>query len=332
VSGARSSSATATTTAERSPRYRGRFAPTPSGELHFGSLVAAVGSYLDARAHGGDWLIRIEDLDRPRSRPGAADAILRTLELYGLEWDGEVTHQSQRTGLYAEALANLENAGLTSACQCSRTELKRLDRNRSRPSGEELFHPSRCLPGPTGGSRMATTRFRVSKGSAVFEDRSLGGQRSEVAEEVGDFVLKRRDGYFAYQLAVVVDDAAQGITDVVRGADLLTSTGRQILLQRALGLPSVRYLHLPLAVKRDGTKLSKSADAPAVARAPVTERAWEALDFLRQYPPGELRGSSPRELWSWAIEHWKPTSFAGLRSRIPGTLASVDPMPHDSTG
>jgi glutamyl-Q tRNA(Asp) synthetase len=330
VSGARNSSATATTgTAERPPRYRGRFAPTPSGELHFGSLIAAVGSYLDARAHGGEWLIRIEDLDRPRSRPGAADAILRTLELFGLRWDGEVVYQSRRTGLYAEALAALETAGLTRECSCSRTELKRLERNRDRPSGDELFHPPVCLPGPATPTRLPATRFRVARGFTTFEDRSLGPQCSDVADEVGDFVLRRRDGFFAYQLAVVVDDAAQRITDVVRGADLLTSTGRQVLLQRALSFPAVRYLHLPLAVKPDGTKLSKSADAPAVATAPVADQAWQVLRFLGQQPPAELRGATPGEVWEWAVPHWNPASFAGVRTRIPGTVASAGAMAHD---
>jgi glutamyl-Q tRNA(Asp) synthetase len=330
VSVARSSSATATTgTAEGVPRYRGRFAPTPSGELHFGSLIAAAGSFLDARAHAGEWHVRIEDLDRPRTRTGAAEAILRTLERYALEWDGPVLHQSRGTGLYEDALGRLRAAGRIRDCSCSRTDLKRLDRNRGRPPGDELFHPDQCLPAAAAAARVPTQRLRVPPASVEFEDRSLGVQVDDVANESGDFVLRRRDGYFAYQLAVVVDDAAQGVTDVVRGSDLLSSTARQILLQRALGLPAVRYLHLPLAVRADGTKLSKSADAPAVARATPADQAWQVLRFLGQQPPAWLRGAPPQEIWAWAIPAWKPSAFAGIRSRTPAGLATADPMPQD---
>jgi glutamyl-Q tRNA(Asp) synthetase len=169
----------------------------------------------------------------------------------------------------------------------------------------------------------------VPEGPVHFDDGSLGPQTSAVAQEVGDFVLQRRDGFFAYQLAVVVDDAAQGITDVVRGADLLASSPRQILLQRALGLPSVRYLHLPLAVQGDGAKLSKSADAPAIARAAPGDQAWQMLQFLRQGPPMELRGAAPAEVWQWALAHWDPARFARIQSSVPAGLATVAAMPQD---
>jgi glutamyl-Q tRNA(Asp) synthetase len=319
VSGARSSSATATTgTADG--RYRGRFAPTPSGPLHFGSLVAAAGSYLDARARGGEWLVRIEDLDPPREKPGAADSILKALELFALEWDGPVVRQSERYALYEMALESLRARGSTRPCECSRTELKALAVNRSRPPGEELFHPETCLASPVERRRPAATRFRVPPGPVEFLDASLGHQACDVAQEVGDFVLRRRDGYIAYQLAVVVDDADQGITDVVRGADLLSSTARQILVQRALGLPSPTYLHLPLAVRADGAKLSKSMDAPEIARSPPAAQAWQALALLRQRPPAELEGAAPREIWQWGVAHWNPDMFAGVRSHDVGPV------------
>ena len=216
--------------------YRGRFAPSPTGPLHFGSLVAAVGSYLDARAHRGEWLVRIEDLDPPRTRPGAADCILAQLEAYGFEWDGPVLHQSSRFEAYGEAIARLAREGALRECSCSRSALAALPQNAARPAGtgEELFHPADCLPvNPTSALGHAL-RLRVPAGPVRFDDRSLGPQCVDVSASVGDFVLQRRDGLFAYQLAVVVDDATQGITDVVRGYDLLSSTARQVLLQRAL--------------------------------------------------------------------------------------------------
>jgi glutamyl-Q tRNA(Asp) synthetase len=321
VSGAKSSSATATTgTADG--RYRGRFAPTPSGPLHFGSLVAAAGSFLDARSRGGEWLVRIEDLDPPRERAGAADSILRSLELFALEWDGPIVRQSERYALYEEALGRLLASGATRPCACSRTELKALPVNRSRPPGDELFHPQTCLTVPIRRTRPPATRFRVPAGPVQFVDRSLGVQASNVGQEVGDFVLRRRDGCFAYQLAVVVDDAEQGITDVVRGADLLPSTARQILVQRALGLPSPAYLHLPLAVRADGAKLSKSMDAPGIAHSPPAAQAWQSLAFLGQRPPAELEGAAPREIWQWGVAHWNPAVFAGVRSH---DVAAVQP-------
>jgi glutamyl-Q tRNA(Asp) synthetase len=313
VSVAKSSSATATTSIADGP-YRGPFAPSPSGPLHFGSLVAAAGSFLDARAHGGDWLVRIEDLDPPRERPGAADSILQTLELFALDWDGPVLRQSERAAFYAAALEQLRSLHATRRCDCSRTQLKALPRNRTRPPGEELFHPPVCLAPEAGRPRPAAERFRVPAGPVEFVDRSLGALTSDVAQEVGDFVLQRRDGHFAYQLAVVVDDASQGITDVVRGADLLSSTARQILVQRRLGLPQPRYLHLPLAVRADGAKLSKSTDAPGIARSPPATQAWRALAFLGQRPPPELEGAAPREVWAWGVAHWNPVMFAGIRS------------------
>lgn len=291
--------------------YAGRFAPSPSGPLHFGSLVAAVGSWLDARAHGGRWLVRIEDVDPPRAKPGAADTILRTLEALGLDWDGEVLRQSTRTAAYAAALARLGSRNLLHACQCTRAALSQLPENRDRAPGanDELFHPRRCPPGAHGAGQA--WRLRVPSGRIAYTDRSLGEQSSDVAATVGNFVLRRRDGLFAYQLAVVVDDAYQGITDVVRGCDLLASTPRQILLQQALGLPAVRYLHLPLAVDRRGRKLSKSEDAPAVDRLSPAAQLVAVLEFLGQHPPVALSGATPGEVLAWARAHWGIEGFAG---------------------
>jgi len=316
VSVARSSSATATTGIAETPApYCGRFAPSPTGLLHFGSLIAATGSFLEARTRQGRWLVRIEDLDPPREKPGATTAILAALERLGFAWDGPVWWQSTRAEYYDAALDRLRQEGLTRLCACSRAELKRLAQNRRRVQSDELYHPRDCVAGANGHAPSAL-RFRVSPGPVEFEDRSLGTLVVDVADEVGDFVLKRRDGLHAYQLAVVVDDAAQGVTDVVRGADLLSSTPRQILLQRSLGLPAATYLHLPLAVGADGTKLSKSRDAPSPSGETAGVQLWLALDWLGQRPPAELRGAGVGELWHWAFVHWRPDRFAGVLSRV----------------
>jgi glutamyl-Q tRNA(Asp) synthetase len=228
--------------------YRGRFAPSPTGPLHFGSLVTALGSYLDAKAHGGEWLVRMEDIDTPRVVPGAAGDILRTLEHFGLEWDGPVLYQSSRIDAYEAALAGLRDRGLVFPCTCSRKD-----------AGDR--YPGTCRSGPRGQRCAISWRLRVDGETVHFNDRRLGAQSQNVEDYAGDFVLKRADGLFAYQLAVVVDDAAQGITDVVRGEDLLDSTARQILLQRALDLPQPRYLHLPVVLNALGQKLSKQTGA-----------------------------------------------------------------------
>jgi glutamyl-Q tRNA(Asp) synthetase len=317
VSGAKSSSAIATTgTVEPSRPYRGRFAPSPSGPLHFGSLVAAVASWLDARAHGGEWLLRIEDLDPPREKPGAADDILAALDRLGLHWDGPVLRQSTRFDAYRAALDRLAADGLLRSCKCTRAALAALPENQRPGSGDELFHPSQCLPAAGTPAAGAALRFRVPDRDVEFVDRVQGLQGVNVARCVGDFVLRRRDGLFAYQLAVVVDDAEQGISDIVRGADLLSSTPRQILLQRALGLPSVTYMHVPLAVGRDGLKLSKSEDAPGLTLGAPARQAVAALEFLGQEPPAGLARGGIAEVWGWAVMHWHPERVAGLVSRM----------------
>ena len=248
--------------------YRGRFAPSPTGPLHFGSLLAALGSWLFARHAGGQWLVRIEDLDPPREVAGAAQAQLRTLAAFGLEPDAPVAWQSRRGALYQAALQRLLASGQAFACACSRSEL-----------AEAGGVHRQCVAEP--GSRPAAIRFRVPAGSIVaFDDAIQGRVHQDVAADVGDFVMRRADGWWAYQLAVVVDDAAQGITEVVRGADLLDSTPRQVLLQRALGLPGPRYAHLPLVLDAAGGKLSKSLAARPVDDAdplPALRAAWRAL-------------------------------------------------------
>ena len=315
MSDARSSSGTETTgTAEPRRPYRGRFAPSPSGPLHFGSLVAAVASFLEARVRGGDWFVRIEDLDPPRERPGAADHILHTLETLGLHWDGAVLRQSARAAAYEAALRHLEAAGLLRACHCSRAQLLALEPNREREPGDELFHPDTCVASGTPDAGPPAWRLRAPDVTVGFVDRVQGPQRSNVARSAGDFVLKRRDGLYASQLAVVVDDAAQGVTDVVRGCDLLGSTARQIVLQSMLGLPAVTYMHLPIAVDAAGIKLSKSEDAPGLARSAPSAQVVAALEFLRQEPPADLGRGSLAGVWQWARAHWRPQRFAGLRT------------------
>lgn len=257
----------------------GRFAPSPAGPLHLGSLVAAVGSWLFARKAGGRWLVRMEDLDTPRVVAGSADEILRALERYGLTWDGDVVYQSQRIALYDDALASLRSRNLAYDCACSRADLQRAA---SAPVGVEPVYPGTCRDGLNGRVPRAI-RFRAPNSVISFDDMILGHKEEDVASMTGDFVIRRADGLYAYQLAVVVDDAAQSVTQVVRGADLLTSTARQIALQCALGLPTPSYAHLPLVVNADGTKLGKRDGAlplPLLDEKKVVETLAFALKFL----------------------------------------------------
>jgi len=295
--------------------YRGRFAPTPSGPLHFGSLVAALASYVDARAHRGEWLVRIEDIDPPRERPGAADRMLSDLERLGLHWDGPVLRQSTRNDAYQDAIDRLVRLGLLRRCTCSRAALAALPENRARASGEDLYHPSECVGMTPGLADRYALRFRVPDRQVEFVDRAQGPQAGNVARTHGDFVLRRRDGLFAYQLAVVVDDADQGILDIVRGMDLLTSTPRQMLLQEALGFARVSYMHIPLAVDESGRKLSKSGDAPAVGRAGPGVQLAAALEFLGQQPPADLWRAGAAEVLRWGVANWRPQGFTGVTTR-----------------
>ena len=287
--------------------YRGRFAPSPTGPLHFGSLVAALGSWLMARDAGGAWWVRIEDLDPPREVPGAAEDQLRTLAGFGLVSDAPVVRQSERHDHYRTALDRLLADGLAFGCVCSRSALA---------AGGGVHRA--CVPGPARAE--TAVRLRVPDGSVVaFDDALCGRFAQDVSTDVGDFVLLRADGCWAYQLAVVVDDAEQGITDVVRGADLLDSTPRQILLQRALGLPTPRYAHLPLIVDADGRKLSKSLAAVPVDGddpLPALRLAWRALGQRRG--PFDAPGAVARGL-AMATAAFDP----GLIPRKPVPLAAV---------
>jgi glutamyl-Q tRNA(Asp) synthetase len=279
----------------------GRFAPSPTGPLHAGSLVAAVASWLSVRAAGGRWLVRMEDIDTPRVVPGAADEILRALERYSLAWDGEVVFQSQRGALYAEALGQLRSRQLVYDCGCSRAELQRAP---SAPLGAESVYPGICRNGLAPGKLARAIRFRVELGAVSFDDLFCGRSTEDVARETGDFVIRRADGLFAYQLAVVVDDAEQGVTQVVRGADLLSSTPRQILLQRALGYPTPRYGHVPLVVNPDGSKLGKRDGAlplPLLDDRRVRATLRDALAHLGV----AVEESHPHEMLDAALAIWR---------------------------
>ena len=279
--------------------YRGRFAPSPTGSLHFGSLVAALGSYLDARSHHGQWLVRIEDLDPPREVPGAADEILRTLDAFGFEWDGTVAYQSTRLEAYQATLDDLLRERHAFGCACTRKEVAQ--DGRSGPEGP--IYPGTCRDRPRQGRKPRSIRLRTEGVTLAFNDRVRGTFSQALESEVGDFVIRRADGLFAYQLAVVVDDAWQRITQVVRGADLLASTPRQIHLQRLLRLPTPEYAHLPLVLDAQGRKLSKQqADLPVPRRQPL-RALLEAYRFLGQPLPATAPGSL-REFWDWALGHW----------------------------
>jgi glutamyl-Q tRNA(Asp) synthetase len=312
------------TEASRGPaagtRYRGRFAPSPTGPLHFGSLVAALASYCDARAVGGEWLLRIEDVDTPRARTGAEAQILTALDRYGFAWDGVLARQSDRIAHYEGALARLRASGHAYACACTRHELEVAPLG---ISGERVY-PGTCrdgIPVSHGGRRQRAWRVRVDDAIVDCNDRLQAAQRQALARDVGDFVVKRADGLFAYQLAVVVDDAEQGITDVVRGADLLASTPRQVLLQKLLGLPTPSYLHVPVAINAAGEKLSKQTRAAALPDAPLPSllAAWR---FLGQEAPADAP-AGVGEFWRWAHASWKASRLPPV-PMLPAPAAAGD--------
>ena len=284
--------------------YVGRFAPSPSGPLHFGSLLAAVGSYLQARAAHGRWLLRIEDLDRPRVVAGAADRIVHALAAFGFEWDGPIEYQSRRLDQYSKALDSLRAAGRIYACTCSRARIAAWHARQDGAEVDELRYPGICREHVHAFDGESAFRFHVREGHVDFIDRIQGPQSEDVAQISGDFVVRRRDGIHAYHLAVVIDDAAQGITEVVRGADLLDSTSRHILLQRALGVPTPAYCHLPVALDLSGRKLSKSTQSLSVDPAHAAAVLCQTLVALRQSPPPALKTGDLREIWEWAIRHW----------------------------
>ncbi len=301
--------------------YRGRFAPSPTGQLHFGSLIAALGSYLDARSAGGEWLIRIEDVDQARTVPGAADKILRVLEAFGFAWDGEVIYQSQRFDRYEEIVRKLLQSGSAYPCCCSRKEIG--ERAETGPEGP--IYPGTCRGGMAHPAKAHSIRFRTHDRPLRFTDRLLGSYTQNPGREIGDFVIRRADGFYAYQLAVVVDDGWQGITHVVRGADLLSSTPRQCLLQEVLALKRPDYLHLPLATDAQGRKLSKQDQDLAVTPDQPMRSLLPALQFLGQVPPPEPTASL-EEFWHWAIAHWDIRNIPNAHSR-PVADTSTDSTP-----
>jgi glutamyl-Q tRNA(Asp) synthetase len=280
-----------------SSTYRGRFAPSPTGPLHAGSLVAAVASFLDARAHGGVWLLRMEDIDEARALPDAAQAIMQCLQAHGMQWDGKPVWQSRRKALYQAAFEQLGDA--VYPCGCSRREIA--DSRMGVASDGAAVYPGTCRNGLAPGRIARAWRVRVPDKVIVFNDRWVGPVRQRLATEVGDFVLKRADGYWAYQLAVVVDDGDCGITDVVRGADLLDSTARQIYLQGLLGLPTPRYMHVPVLTNERGEKLSKQTGAAALDISRPLDGLMNATRFLQLSLP---RPQTLAEFWEAAVTAW----------------------------
>jgi glutamyl-Q tRNA(Asp) synthetase len=283
-------------------RVVGRFAPSPTGPLHFGSLLAAVGSYCLARQAGGRWLVRIEDLDTPRTLPGVADQQLRTLEAFGLQWDGDIVWQSWRRDAYEAALQYLRQQGAVFDCSCSRREILA---SAPHPGEEGPVYPGTCRAGLTADARPKAVRLRVADTSVAFIDAVFGALQQHLPTAVGDFVLRRADGLFAYQLAVVVDDAASGVNQVVRGADLLSSTPRQIFLQQCLGLPRPQYIHLPLALDQHGQKISKRHGESYSLCGDKCQVLWQLLRFLGQQAPAELAYGPVPELLQWAVTHFE---------------------------
>ena len=277
--------------------YKGRFAPSPSGPLHTGSLVAAMASYVHARQHQGIWLLRIEDVDETRTRPGAADDILHTLDAHGFEWDDKVIYQSQRKERYAEIIAHLIKSAHAYPCACSRADISSTGKRGSLG----WIYPGSCRKGIHGDKRARTIRLLTNDKPVSFQDLVAGPQVQRIESEVGDFVIRRADGFTAYQLAVVVDDGDQGITHVVRGADLLSSTARQIYLQQLLGLPGLKYAHTPLVLDKHGRKLSKQDKAhPVSARDPLPGLC-SAYRFLYNTEVEPDLGSVT-EFWQWVWE------------------------------
>jgi glutamyl-Q tRNA(Asp) synthetase len=302
--------------------YVGRFAPSPSGRLHLGSLVCALASYLEARSQRGEWLVRMEDIDPPREEPGAQDAILRTLEAHGLHWDREVLRQSTRHQAYRELLAELQNAQLCYRCSCNRRRLQSL-------AGPYDGHCRRHPPAPDEAAAMRLKVSDLPNGfhctSCIhFDDGIHGPCTEDLYNTCGDFVIHRKDGLFAYQLAVVADDIFQGITHIVRGSDLLDTTARQVYLFHLLGEQAPHYSHIPVLVDQQQQKLSKQNRAPAVDDASAGANLWHACHCLGLSPPTALRSASPPALLEWALEHWSLQS-------VPRAHSLLAPETHSDT-
>lgn len=289
--------------------YVGRFAPTPSGYLHFGSLLTAVASYLDARHHHGRWLVRLEDLDTPRNVAGASEHILRTLQAYGLHWDDEVLKQSDRLKSYQQTIDGWLNTGQAYYCDCSRRDI----------IAHDGVYPGTCRQRHLPAAPNHAIRVNVGQQPVRFKDRlqSLASQNlTKVAE---DFIIRRRDGIIAYQLAVVIDDIAQGVTDIVRGADLLDSTPRQLCLYRLLQQPAPRYLHIPLIMRHDGEKLSKRLGSAPLEASQAAATLYRALCILTPNPPASLLTAPVQQQLEWAVAHWQPQRLPAIRQMLDPT-------------
>lgn len=290
-------------------QYVGRFAPSPTGPLHFGSLVAAVASYLEARVHNGRWLIRIEDIDPPREQEGATDRILTALDRYGFEWDGDVIYQSASRDAHLQAIQELIESGQAYCCDCSRRDLADFPRG---PLG--IIYPGTCRDRSVAGE--AAIRVRTRPKDIAFEDRLQGRSVQNIERDSGDFIIHRRDGLIAYQLAVVVDDHLQNITDVVRGIDLLDSTARQLWLQELLGYEHPTYAHIPVITHPDGDKFSKLTGAPGLPVDSVAPLLVQALESLQQAPPSELAREALPAVWNWALENWQLGKLYGVEAVV----------------
>ena len=297
-------------------QYVGRFAPSPTGPLHFGSLVAAVASYLQARVHRGLWLLRIEDIDPPRAQPGATELILKALEAYGFAWDGDVIFQSKSVEAHDDAVTTLLHRNLAYPCGCSRKDLADAPRG---PLG--TIYPGTCRD----GCEHAETAIRIHTDDApiTFEDALQGRHTQRLESESGDFIIKRRDGLIAYQLAVVVDDELEGITEIVRGIDIMDSTARQIWLQQLLGYRTPNYIHIPVITHPDGDKLSKLTGAPGIPFGEARPTLVSALKALRQEPPADLNESSLPDIWQWALTNWKIEALQGVTDVTTDAISQI---------
>ncbi|VAW53247.1 Glutamyl-Q tRNA(Asp) synthetase [hydrothermal vent metagenome] len=286
--------------------YKGRFAPSPTGSVHFGTLVAAVASYLQAKKNNGEWIIRMEDVDVTRKVESSDIEILNTLEAFGFEWHGEILYQSTQTEYYEKALQQLILQSLVFPCICSRKQLNEIDCD---------IYPGTCRNKSLLEKSDHALRILANDVSVEFTDLVMGKQSQNIKQQCGDFIIKRRDGLFAYQLAVVVDDAIQGITEIVRGADLLGSTPRQIYLQQQLGYTTPTYCHLPLAIDNHDNKISKSEGAAKVDVKNREKHLYDTLKFLGQKPPADLLTCSINDIWQWATTNWNTNTVPQKKCR-----------------
>ena len=305
-------------TQEAPARYRGRFAPSPTGPLHFGSLVAAIASYLQALVNDGEWLLRIENIDPPREVEGATAAIVRSLQAHGFEWHGDILYQHEHDHRFNDVVSMLLERGQAYPCNCTREQV----RTSARSGKAGPIYPGTCAArtAPLDAATPVAIRVRTSGANLTFTDLLQGHNDCEVEKEIGDFIVRRKDGLIGYNLAVVVDDHDQRITEIVRGADLLDFTPAQIHLQRVLGFETPGYMHVPVVLNRDGKKLSKQTGALALSDSRAARNLVEGLDLLAQQPSANLASASLDDIWDWARHHWRPENLRGMRE-IPKQLS-----------